>query len=116
MLSLLMMLIQDPATTTGPVPPPEVRVRTRLIVDGVTVARCDPGGIQQIDQPSGEVPDLRPDLTFRPDGEVRRYLLLDRTVRGCPAPISYPLPGRQDGFIRDLTNPAERVQPPRSSE
>lgn len=118
MLSLLLMLIQDPSTTTGPVPPPDVRVRSRVIVNGVTVAQCDLSGFQRIDELAGDVRDLRPDLTYRPDGEVRRYLLLDRTVRGCPAPISYSLPGGQDGFIRELgrTSPPVRLQPPRSSE
>lgn len=118
MLPLLLMLIQDPSTLAGPVPPPEPRVRTRVIVNGVTVAQCDGGGFQRIDQPPGEVQDLRPDLTYRPNGEVRRYLLLDRTVRGCPAPISYALPESQGGFIRELgrTPPPLRYQPPRSSE
>ncbi|MGZ9114234.1 MAG: hypothetical protein ACXW3K_06380 [Brevundimonas sp.] len=118
MLPLLLMLLQEPSTTTGPVPPPDVRVRTRVIVDGVTVAQCDVSGFQRIDEPAGEVRDLRPDLTYRQDGEVRRYLLLDRTVRGCPAPISYAVPDGQDGIIRELgrTPPPVRLQPPRSRE
>lgn len=121
MLPLLLMLIQDPSTLTGPVPPPQPRVRVRVIdANGETVARCDISGFQRIDQPAGEVQDLRPDLTYRPDGQVRSYLLLDRTVRGCPAPISYPLPDRQGGFIRELGSPVtpapNRDQPPRSSE
>ena len=33
-------------------------------------------------------------LLFRPEHEVRRYLLLDRSVGGCPAPISYTVPYR----------------------
>jgi hypothetical protein len=119
MLPLLLMLIQDPLTTAAAVAPPEPRVRLRVIdANGVTLARCDGGGFQRIDQPSGGSRELRPDLTYREDGEVRRYLLLDRTVRGCPAPISYGLPGAQDGFIRELgrTPPPVLVQPPRSSE
>ncbi len=119
MLLLVLTLIQDPSTLTGLVPPPEPRIRLRVIdADGLTVARCDGGGYQRIEQPDGEVQNLRPDLTFRPDGQVRRYLLLDRTVRGCPAPISYPVPDSQGGFIRELGRPAPpvRLQPPRSSE
>ncbi|HEX8661787.1 MAG TPA: hypothetical protein VF686_07960 [Brevundimonas sp.] len=116
MLPLLLMLVSDPLATGAPVPPtnPEIRLR---VIDASAAPRCDGGGYQLIDQPSGSR-DLRPDMTYRPDGEVRRYLLLDRTVRGCPAPISYAVPGGQDGFIRDLgrTTPPVRVQPPRSSE
>lgn len=118
MLSLLLVLLQDPSTLAAPVPPPRSQIRVRMIdADGVTLARCDVGGLQRIDQPSG-ASDLRPDLTYRQDGEVRRYLLLDRTVRGCPAPISYAVPDGQDGFIRELgrTGPPVRLQPPRSSE
>lgn len=118
MLPLLLMLIQDPSTLTGTVPPPDVPVRTRVIVNGVTVAQCDVSGFQRIDQPAVDARDVRPDLTYRPDGEVRRYLLLNRTIRGCPAPISYAVPAGQDGFIRELgrTAPPVRIQPPRSSE
>jgi hypothetical protein len=117
MLPLLLVLLQDPSTLTGPVAPPTPRVRVRVVdANGATV--CADDGFQRIEQPSGEVAELRPDLTYREDGEVRHYLLLDRRVRGCPAPISYALPGRQDGFIRELgrTAPPVRVQPPRSSE
>lgn len=120
MLPLLLMLISDPLTSAQPIPPPEAGIRTRVIdANGVTVARCDPGGFQRIERPADAAPHLRPDLTYRPDGEVRRYLLLDRTVRGCPAPISYPLPGAQDGVIRDLGRPAAaplRFRPPGSDE
>jgi hypothetical protein len=118
MLPLLLMLIQDPLTTAATVAPPEPRVRLRVTdANGVTLARCDGGGFQRIDEPSGS-PELRPDLTYRQDGEVRRYLLLDRTVRGCPAPISYAVPAGQQGFIRELGRipPPVRLQPPRSSE
>lgn len=116
MLPLLLMLVSDPLATSASVPPSNPEIRLRLI-DGLNVTRCDGGGYQLIDQPSGDR-DLRPDLTWRPNGEVRRYLLLDRTVRGCPAPISYALPDGQNGFIRELgrTAPPVRLQPPRSSE
>lgn len=116
MLPLLLMLVSDPLATGAPVPPSDPEIRLQVI-DTSNVPRCDAGGIQRIDQPSGSG-DLMPDLTYRQDGEVRRYLLLDRTVRGCPAPISYAVPGEQDGFIRELgrTPPPVRFQPPRSSE
>lgn len=116
MLPLMLMLVSDPLATSAPVPPPDPEIRLR-VMDGLSVPRCDGGGYQRIDQPSGGR-DLRPDLTYRSDGEVRRYLLLERSVRGCPAPISYALPDRQTGFIRELgrTPPPVRVQPPRSRE
>jgi hypothetical protein len=116
MLPLLLMLVSDPLVQSAPVPTPDPEVRLRVI-DASGVPRCDGGGYQRIDQSSG-ARDLRPDMTYRPDGEVRRYLLLNRTVRGCPAPISYAVPGGQDGFIRELgrTAPPARLQPPRSSE
>ncbi|WP_332659943.1 hypothetical protein [Brevundimonas sp.] len=116
MLSLMLMLLQDPSTPPpAPVLEPDIRLR---VPAGLSAARCDAGGYQRIERPAGEVRDLRPDMTYRPDGEVRHYLLLDRWVRGCPEPISYPLPERQDGFIRELgrTPPPVRLQPPRSSE
>jgi hypothetical protein len=116
MLPLLLMLVSDPLATSAPVPSasPEIRLR---VIDTSGAPRCDGGGYQRIEQPSGSR-ELQPDMTYRQDGEVRRYLLLDRTVRGCPAPISYGLPGAQDGFIRELgrTPPPVRVQPPRSRE
>lgn len=117
MLPLLLALVSDPLATSASVPPasPEIRLR---VMDGLNVPRCDGGGYQRIDRPSGEARELRPDLTHRPDGEVRRYLLLDRWVGGCAEPISYSLPDRQGGFIRELgrTAPPVRIQPPRSSE
>tara|TARA_R110002124_G_scaffold17204_7_gene72282 strand:+ start:551 stop:895 length:345 start_codon:yes stop_codon:yes gene_type:complete len=107
MLPLLLMLVQAPVTTTGPIPPPASEIRVREIdANGLTLARCDRGGFQRIDQSIGDVRDLRPDLTYRTDGQVRHYLLLDRSVRGCPAPISYALPDRQGGFIRELGSAA----------
>jgi hypothetical protein len=118
MLPLLLLLVQDPSTLTGPVPPPGPGIRLRVIdAADMAVDRCDSARFQRIDGPSG-TSGMRSDLSYRPDGEVRRYLLLDRTVRGCPAPISYALPGGQNGFIRELgrTAPPDRSQPPRSSE
>ena len=119
MLPLLMMLLQDPSTPAAAVPPPEPGARVRVVdANGLTLAQCDGDRFQRIERPSGDARELRPDLTWRPNDEVRRYLLLDRRVRGCPAPISYPVPDSQGGFIRELgrTPPPVRIQPPRSSE
>ena len=117
MLPLLLMLLSDPSTPEVPRPTldPEIRLR---VIDGLTIPGCDAGGFQHVERSPGRSQELRPDLAYRPDGEVRHYLLLDRSVGGCPAPISYTLPGRQGGFIRELgrTAPSVQIQPPRSSE
>lgn len=116
MLPLLLMLVSDPLVQVAPVPTPDPGIRLRVI-DTSGVPQCDGGGYQRIEEPSGSR-DLRPDMTWRAAGEVRRYLLLDRTVRGCPAPISYAVPDGQDGLIRELgrTAPPVRFHPPRSGE
>lgn len=121
MLPLLLMLVSDPL---APPPPdtsthPEIRLR---VIGDPRISRCDGGGFQRIELSAGQHGLLRNELTHTRNDEVRRYLLLERTVRGCPAPISYALPDRQGGFIRDLGRdrpvPSDRgrFQPPRSSE
>ena len=122
MLSLLLMLISDPLTSPPPAAPPAPDIQLRTW----GVDRCGPDRLQRIEQLSGPTGLLQNNLTVRQDGEVRRYLLLDRRVDGCPVPISYPLPDRQGGFIRELgptgsaewypDRPEPRPQPPRSSE
>lgn len=124
MVPLLLMLLFDPSAsvTTAPTLEPEIRLR---VIDGLTLQRCAEPGYQRIERPAGQGDLLRNDLTYTPDkGEVRHYRLLDRSIRGCPAPISWPLPDRQGGFMRDLTAPSARApvrrpsdgQPSRSSE
>ena len=116
MLPLLLMLLSDPLPSLDPVPAPESTIGLRT-----TAAVCDRSGFQRIEQPSERSGSLLSNPVHTPDGEVRRYLLLDRSIRGCAAPISYPLPGRQGGFIRELgrtppVSPVPPTQPPRSSE
>lgn len=87
MLQVLMVLFSDPLvppTVVAP-PAPEVRVRVR-------VNHCVPGGFQHIERPVDRPSGLSSNLMFTPDDEVRRYLLIERTVRGCSAPISYVVP------------------------
>lgn len=123
MLPLLLMLLSDPSASPAPPARPEPEIRLRVF-DGLTLQTCSNPGFQRIERPTGEVDLLRNDLTYTPNNEVRHYLLLDRSIRGCPAPISYPLPDRQGGFVRDFGAPSVRppirrpsdVQPPRSSE
>lgn len=93
MLSLLLILVSDPATTLTAAPAPAPETPVALLDHRVpAVAQCSPNRLQRIEQPAASASDLRNDLMFRPGDEVRRYLLLDRTVRGCPAPISYAVP------------------------
>ena len=118
MLPIVLMLLSDPSSITAPALMPDPGIRLRVI-ERLAVPDCAAGGFQPVERPSGATRELRPDMTYRPDdGEVRSYLLLDRWVRGCPEPISYPLPDRQGGFIRELgrSPPPVRLQPPRSSE
>ncbi|MFN3667712.1 MAG: hypothetical protein ACK4VY_00220 [Brevundimonas sp.] len=120
MLPLLLMLLSDPLMSAAP----ETALRFDIqppVVGESRAARCV-GGMQRIEGSAGPSDLFRNDLSHAPTDEVRRYLLVERTVRGCSAPISYALPGRQGGFIRELGGeqpfvPApRRSQPPRSSE
>jgi len=125
MLSLLLMLLSGPLASPSPAAAhePELQLQGRG-PDRLARDLCAHGGFRRIERREGPIGSLRNNLTFGQDDEVRRYLLLDRTVDGCPEPISYPLPDRQDGFIRELgassIQPPNRrpstVQPPRSSE
>jgi hypothetical protein len=121
MFPLLLMLLPDPSASPDTVPPPAPAVRYRLL-DGPPGSRCGETGFVRIERPAAQPDLLQNDLTFRRDGEVRRYLLLDRSVAGCPAPISFALPGSPDSVNREpgrpqpMTSAPGRVQPPRSSE
>jgi hypothetical protein len=120
MLPLLLLLLPDPLTSPRTVAPPEPPARVAM--DGLPGSRCGEPGLMRVERSPLQRNLLQTDLRYRRDGEVRRYLLLDRWERGCPAPISFALPGQSDGFIRELgrsapVSPAPgRVQPPRSSE
>jgi hypothetical protein len=91
MLPLLTMLLLDPALPPVPVaePTPEIRVTP---LNGRFEAECAARGLQRIERPTARSGGLQNDLLYTPQDEVRRYLLLDRTIRGCPAPISYAVP------------------------
>lgn len=123
MLPFVLMLLSDPLAPLAPGPMLEPEIRLRAF-DGLIVPPCAELGYQRIERSPGQRDRLLNDLTYAPNGQVRHYLLLDRSIRGCPAPISYSLPARQGGFIRDLTAPAVRApdrrpsddQPSRSSE
>jgi hypothetical protein len=115
MLPLLLMLLSDPLPAPDPVAPP-----APTIDFPITVVDCARTGFQRIEEPSGRSVSPLINPMHTPNGGVRRYLLLERSIRGCAAPISYAVPGRQGGFIRELGRPVPSVppaaQPPRSSE
>ncbi len=124
MAPLLLMLLLGPAQSPTIAVPPEPEVNLRL-ADLASLERCAGLGLQPIDGPPVQGGFLQNDLIYTPaSGEVRRYMLLNRTIRGCPAPISYALPDRQGGIIRDLGAPSARSpghrlsvdQPSRSRE
>jgi hypothetical protein len=87
MLQVLMVLFSDPLVPPTAVAPPAPEVRLR-----VRVTACVPGGFQHIERPVDRPRGLSSNLMFTADDEVRRYLLIERTVRGCSAPISYVVP------------------------
>ena len=84
MLQVLMLLFSDPLVPPTPVAPPAPEVRLR-----VRVTHCVPGGFQQIERPVDRPRELSSNLMLTPDDEVRRYLLIERTVRGCSSTDSY---------------------------
>ena len=95
MLPLLLMLVQDPLTASPtPVPPPPPPWPRVLQLRPRTPADCGAGRFQMIQSPPVAGASAQSNLLFTPEHEVRRYLLLDRSVGGCPAPISYTVPYR----------------------
>lgn len=109
MLQVLMVLFSDPLVSPTPIPPPAPEVRLRM-----TVTHCVQGGFQQIERPAAHPHSLSGNLMFTPDDEVRRYLLIERTVRGCSAPISYVVPYRM-GDVRQAPATADpgKISPDR---
>lgn len=123
MLSLLLILLSPPLASPSPAAAHETELQL-LARAADRLAGCSHGGFQRIERQAGSIGSLQNNLIFRQGDEVRRYLLLERTVDGCPEPISYPVPYRQVGFIGEpgasSIQPSNRrpstVQPPRSSE
>ncbi|WBT06775.1 hypothetical protein PFY01_03585 [Brevundimonas vesicularis] len=113
MLTLLMLALSNSAAIVHPAPVvDQAMVRVAPLVDQAIV-RCDP--LIQAEQANGDraAPLLDRSLA---DGQVRRYLLLDRRDQNnCPLPISYALPD-QRALGRNLAepqpDPALRPAPP----
>lgn len=118
MLPLLLTLLSDPSA-----PPPSVPLLGAempvLVLDAFAEDDCNASRFQRVARPAERSGRVVSNLMYTPEDQVRSYLLLDRSIGGCPAPISYAVPYRQDGAAQQPGpgEPAEvRVYPPRSSE
>ena len=120
MLSLLILALSNGAVIVHPAPPvDQPMVRVVPVVDQAMIRCGDPLVQTQTASPSsaGAVAPLLD--RSRDDGQVRRYLLLDRRDQNnCPAPISYDVPnqpralGREFGPSR-IEGPSRPAQPSR---
>jgi hypothetical protein len=93
MLPLLLILVAHPLPQS---PGDQFTVYQRRTPDGeitlMAAPRCANGRFQQATEQPGADAGVQPNLIYRPDGTVRRYLLLERRVDGCSLPISFALP------------------------
>lgn len=121
MLPLLLMLLSDPSAPPAPVPLLDAEAPL-LVLDAFAEDHCSASRFQRIDRPAERPRSLMGNLMYSPEDEIRAYLLLDRSIGGCPAPISYAVPYRQDDAARQPGPGAARetivlpAYPPRSSE
>ena len=97
MLSLLILALSNGAVIVHPAPPvDQPMVRVVPVVDQAMIRCGDPLVQTQTASPSsaGAVAPLLD--RSRDDGQVRRYLLLDRRDQNnCPLPISYAVPDQR---------------------
>ena len=121
MLPLLLMLLSDPSAP--PASGPLLDAESPLLVLGASAEDlCNADRFQRVARPAERPRSLMGNLMYSPEDEVRSYLLLDRSIGGCPAPISYAVPYRQDDAARQPgPGPARETiglpaYPPRSSE
>ena len=96
MLSLMLALLADPTTPPPAEPTPsalsELEAQAAQIIR-LDTPECGNARLQRADtvsQPREPEPVMS-DLMYRSDDTVRSYLLLDRRVNGCAAPISFEL-------------------------
>lgn len=113
MLSMLVLLAAAPQSAI-PVMPPHLmppapsQDAARMPVLGQTSPGC-PSELQQASDPTASSSDLM----WREGGEaVGLYLLLDRRVNGCPAPIvsNYRVPG-SNALGREMGRTPEPLPP-----
>lgn len=96
MVSLMLILLADPTTPPPAEPAPsvlsELEARAAQIMR-LDTPECGNARLQRADvdgRPRQPEPVMT-DLMYRSDDAVRSYLLLDRRVNGCAAPISFEL-------------------------
>lgn len=112
MLTLLLLLASDPAASVPPVLMIDVAAELRALDRaGGAGLNCANARIHRVDQ-TADAPRLQTDLTFKAGDDVRRYLLVERSVGGCSAPISFALPNNQGGSIPELGRTAPGVSMP----
>lgn len=88
MLTILLLLAgSDPVSLVSRAEPAPSMV-LRSVVPDINVPTCANSYVQRADVVGRQNP------MFTPNGQVRRYLLLERSVDGCPQPISYDLPNQ----------------------
>ena len=94
MLTLLMLALSNSSAIVHPAPVvDEATVRLAPAVDQAMVSCSDP--LLQAERKSQRPAGLTLDRSLD-DGQVRRYLLLDRRDQNnCPLPISYAVPDQR---------------------
>ena len=113
MLTLLLLLASDPAASAPPVLMIDVAAELRALDRaGGAGLNCANARIHSIDRMPADARRLQIDLTLKTVDDVRSYLLLERSVGGCSVPISFALPDRQGGFIRELGRTAPDISMP----
>lgn len=104
MLTLLMLAFLSDPTTVSAAPGVEIDRPVARVAPRVDQAtrRCQDELIAaDASASTGSLLDRR-----RDDGQVRKYLLLDRRDQnGCPLPISYPVPDQPNALGRNLLAP-----------
>ncbi|MFN6982100.1 MAG: hypothetical protein ACK4NU_09265 [Brevundimonas sp.] len=121
MLSLLILALSDAAVIVHPAPPvDQPMVRIAPVVDQAMI-RCSDYLLQaEAASPSSAGAAASLLDRSRDDGQVRRYLLVERRDQNnCPAPISFAVPdqpralGREFGpsRIEGLNRPAQPARP-----
>jgi len=116
MLSLTLLLLTAPQAPAAALPtePPAVpasrrlaEVREQLAGSSDASRRCHN---VQVQRAVGPVQPLVNDLLYRDTDEVRGWLLLERSIKGCSTPISWP---HSRGAIEATPAPSPPVRAPR---
>lgn len=120
MLPLLLTLLSDPSAPPASVSLLDANMPVPVL-DALAEDNCNASRFQWVARPAERSASLVSNLMYTPEDGVRSYLLLDRSIGGCPAPISYAVPYRQDEAAQQPgpggpREPVERAYPPRSSE